>query len=241
MSLYFQQFEHMEIFARNPLDIGEMHKKMSLNIVRVFADMTKIMPSFEAISQKLERSIETIYPKIFDSYHQSDEQNCFVTLCHGDLWSNNIMFRTDATNGSIIDAILCDYQVSFSGPAVIDIANTLYTSSHVSLRDHDYDQLVQVYHRTLSETLSKLKYTKPTPTLNDIQVQLLRRGICQSLMGLFGVAARAYDKFAQMDIGMLMDDSEGGKAFWRNMTGNVKDNEGLKFLLNYFDRRGYFD
>lgn len=147
---------------------------------------------------------------------------------------------TDADNVPI-DVILCDYQVSYVGPAVIDLANTLYTSSHSSLRGPDYDRLVQIYQRELSETLSKLKYARAIPTLTDIQVQLLQRGICHAAIGLYVFAARSYEKMGEMDVAVVTGDSDSDKEFVRNMAENVKDNEGVKFLLTYFDRRGYFD
>lgn len=217
----------------------DIWEKMILNILRMFADLTKQMPGFERLSPKFEKSIKTMYPKMLELI-KADKDNCFVTLCHGDLWSNNIMFTKDC-NEHPTDAILCDYQVSFIGPAVLDLANTLYSSSHVTLRDHDYDRLVQLYHQALSSALSKLKYPKAIPTLTDIQVQLLRHGIVNATMALFALTLRSYDKLAEMDLSIIMGDKESDKEFRNNMAMNVKDNEGLQFLLNYFDRRGYFD
>lgn len=218
---------------------NDVWEKMTVNILRDFADVTKLMPGFSALSAKMYKSVDTIYAKILQSM-EPDEQNYFVTLCHGDLWSNNIMFTSDQETRPI-DAIFCDYQVSFVGPAVSDLANSLYTSGHMSLRGHDYDRLVEIYHAELSSTLSKLKYTKSIPTLDDIQAQLFRGGVSYAVMALFVVAARSYEKLEDMDMGKLSGNSDEDREFRYNVIYNVKDSEGLKFLLNYFDQRGYFD
>lgn len=216
------------------------NNSMISNIIRVLADVTKTMPGFEALSTKLPKSAETMYPKMA-ALIKPDEPNCFVTLCHGDLWSNNIMFTTDTKNYPI-DVILCDYQISFIGPAVIDLANILYSSSHASLRADDYDRLVQIYHEALIGTLSKLKYTKQMPTLTDMQVELLRRGVCHVAIGLFVFAARSFEKFGEIEnMAKLARDNDADRQFIYDVLISAKDNEAFKFLLNYFDRRGYFD
>lgn len=212
---------------------------MISNIIRVLGDVTKMMPGFEALAKKLPMSSETMYAKMVELV-KPDEQNCFVTLCHGDLWSNNIMFTTDAENCPT-DAILCDYQISFIGPAVIDVANTLYTSSDISLRADDYDRLIQIYHAQLIATLSQLQYSKSMPTLTDIQVELLRHGLCHAAIGLFMFAVRSSGKMDEMDLSNLSGDTDGDRQFIYDVLISAKDSDAFKFLINHFDRRGYFD
>lgn len=235
-----KHFEHLKTFGSHPMNEDVFNETMTSNIIRVLADVTKKMPGFEILSTKLPKSAETMHARMAELV-KPDEQSCFVTLCHGDLWSNNIMFSTD-TNKCPTDAVFCDYQISFIGPAVIDVANTLYTSSHLSLRADDYDRLAQIYHEELIETLSKFGHLKSLPTLTDIQVELLRCGVCHVAIGLFVCAARSYEKFGEMDnMSKLAGDNDVGRRFIYDVLISAKENEAFKFLLNYFDRRGYFD
>lgn len=34
-----------------------------------------------------------------------------IALCHGDCWTNNILFRVDETSGQILEVCLLDFQV----------------------------------------------------------------------------------------------------------------------------------
>lgn len=103
----------------------------------------------------------------------------FYTLCHGDLWVNNMMMLYDSPapnkEKSLKDVLLIDFQLcNWSSPAV-DLHYFLQTSLEPKLQldVHAIDALVQCYHSTLASTLKKLNYNSYIPTLHELQVQLL--------------------------------------------------------------------
>lgn len=209
-------------------------------VLNVCADVTKTMDGFEAISEKLYKLVDKIYAKIATAV-KPDETDCFVTLCHGDLCNNNIMFKNDQ-NGHPCDVIYVDFQVCFIGPGVTDLVNVLYLSRNADLRSDEFDRLTQCYHQELIETLSKLNYTKPLPTLKDIEMQLIQRGVCHIVMSLCGKGARNFDKMDEFDEAITRGDGDDpGKDLRACMLKQANDNELLKYFLNYYNEKGYFD
>lgn len=209
------------------------------NAVQSFADITKLLPGYEKVSRKLDNVKRRIYDKTLKAVEQ--DQLCFLSLCHGDLWSNNIMFASDE-NGHAIDAVFVDYQVSFLGPVVVDLANALYSSSNKDMRAAEWDALVQYYHGELLSMLRNLNYSKPLPTLTDIQAQLLQKGVSNAILALMTCGGRGSEEIlGKLDMTILIGNSEKDKEFRLKMFASIGKNEMFQFMLNYFDRRGYFD
>lgn len=73
-------------------------------------------------------------------------------ICHGDMWSNNVLFKYDRS-GHVTDALLCDFQVLHYSAPMTDVCHFLFTSSEETLRDADWDRLIQLYHEVLIDIL----------------------------------------------------------------------------------------
>ena len=104
----------------------------------------------------------------------------FLTLNHGDLWTNNVMIqyhKEENDNVRLVkDALLIDFQYcNWTSPAV-DLHYFFCTSLQDDLLFNQQPKLVQYYHQVLSETLEKLKYKQHIPTLLELQIQLMERG-----------------------------------------------------------------
>lgn len=234
-----QNYEPLIDFKEHSMNQTRFMEMLLSNAVQSFADLTKLMDGYENLSRKLDNVKSRIYDKTLMAVKQ--DRKCFLSLCHGDLWSNNIMFASDQ-NGQSVDAIFVDYQVSFVGPVVVDLANTLYSSSNKDMRADDWDALVQYYHGELLEMLRKLKYTRTLPTLTDIQVQLLQKGVSHAILAMMTCGGRGSEElFEKLDMTILIGNSEKDKEFRLKMFASIAKNEMFQFMLNYFDRRGYFD
>ena len=78
------------------------------------------------------------------------------TCCHGDFWSNNIMFKYDSDE-KVTDTILVDFQtISYRHPAH-DILYLLYISTDLEFRNAHMTECLDTYWNTLSTYLDQFK------------------------------------------------------------------------------------
>lgn len=66
------------------------------------------------------------------------------TCCHGDFWSNNIMFKYDE-DGKATDVVLVDFQLINYGHPAYDILYLLYLSADTAFRDAHMQACLQTY------------------------------------------------------------------------------------------------
>lgn len=230
-------------FLIHPMNFSATWKNMISNTMRACAKLTETLPGYEALSAKLLNSIDTMYGKVRKSVERRDAS--FTVLCHGDIWSNNMMFSYDI-NDKPIDVIFLDFQTGYWGPAVLDIANTLFTSSNENVREEDWKQLMHQYSDELSIMLERLDYIKDIPTIEEITDEFLRRSTCSCYMGLVSVGTRCWPPAGDTDTddsyaAIFFDATEKYDAIRLEQFSHHTIRKSLIFLLNYFDRNGYFD
>lgn len=71
------------------------------------------------------------------------------TTLHGDLWSNNFLFAYK--DGEPFKSKLFDYQILKYGPPSLDVIQFLYTNTRKSFRDDYFNELLDYYHKQLSQ------------------------------------------------------------------------------------------
>lgn len=208
------------------------------NGVQTMAQHTAKMPGYEHIAIKLNKLLDTMFTRACNAAKRNDSE--FNALLHGDLWANNIMFVYDNT-GQPTDAIMVDYQIGCWGPVGLDLTYNFFTSSHEDLRESDWDRLLQHYHQQLKSTLVQLNYSKPVPTLTDIHVQFLQRGITYALFGTLLAGVRRLENVEEDGISKFLNNTEADQKFRLDMLANPAVDKNLKFLLSYYDRKGFLD
>ena len=84
----------------------------------------------------------------------------FVLLAHGDLWSNNVLFKmsSSCSISSAEDLRMLDLQECALSRPTADLACLLMTSLSPSLRELCTGQLLRFYHRHLVSGLARLGY-----------------------------------------------------------------------------------
>lgn len=116
----------------------------------------------------------------------------------------------------------------------------LYASASSSITQCDREHLIQYYHEELVKYLRLLNFPGPTPTLLDIQSAAFRVDYYNALIILFVLGLRFAKKSYDGGFMEVFDDdgqSHESKTFY----SHPECIEQLKYLLNLFDRRGYFD
>ncbi|XP_059618493.1 uncharacterized protein LOC132262983 [Phlebotomus argentipes] len=96
----------------------------------------------------------------------------FRVLNHGDFWTRNIFFKYE--DSSLVDALFVGFQSAVVGSPLIDLLYFLNTSVEYKTLIESRDHLIYAYHETLKFVLEKLNYKGHIPTLNEIQVDILK-------------------------------------------------------------------
>jgi len=76
------------------------------------------------------------------------------TCCHGDFWSNNIMFKYDQ-DGKVDGTILVDFQLINYGHPAYDLMYLLYLSTDTQFRDQHMEECLQHYWTTLNQYITQ--------------------------------------------------------------------------------------
>lgn len=126
-------------------------------------------PDYQYYANKLKK----LRPKLMDKCRQGVlvSPGHFTTLIHGDLWTNNILFAYDQTTNKLKIVALIDFQFCCWASPTLDLHYFFNTSLAETLRLHHQEELVQFYHKKLTESLETVHYKKHFPTLHEIQIQ----------------------------------------------------------------------
>jgi len=76
------------------------------------------------------------------------------TCCHGDFWSNNIMFKYNA-DGVVSETILVDFQLINYGHPAYDVMYLLYLSTDSQFRAAHMEECLQHYWTTLAQYITQ--------------------------------------------------------------------------------------
>lgn len=141
-----------------------------------------------------------------------DKKSKLAVLCHGDCWTNNVLFRYDEESGSISEMCFVDFQLmrygiinyliwaftlysnaktSFiKGSITLDLANVLYCSVNSDIRKQHKDELITHYYE---ELVKHLKLFGPIPKE------------LESEQKLWSLIQEEFKTFAKFGLGLSMD------------------------------------
>ncbi|XP_049277357.1 uncharacterized protein LOC125760856 [Anopheles funestus] len=146
-----------------------------------------------------------------------NEKVNYRVLNHGDLWTNNMMFRYDdpADDTTVREVMFVDFQLSSYGSPGLDLVYCLHNCPQFEVRENRTEYLLQIYHRSLCEGLSTGGYEQRIPTFADVQQEYERHEFIGIVSGL-----------SMLPI-ILMERTEGVKLTFENLV-NAEDAEKIR-------------
>ncbi|XP_049310805.1 uncharacterized protein LOC125778220 [Bactrocera dorsalis] len=162
---------------------SDTYKQIFGTTLKHLANNAAEWPGFEKIAQKLHHFYDN-FKSICAHLADHREGDRFVVMNHGDLTLLNIMYAYDDPKQpkKPTRAIFVDFQVNFCGSPGCDLNFFLNTSVQLDLLKERREDLINVYYKTLKETLEYLHYEN-IPTLEDLKYELRAR----ELYGLFAM------------------------------------------------------
>nr|XP_029724744.1 uncharacterized protein LOC109412338 [Aedes albopictus] len=195
-------------------------------------------PTYNHLLERLENLPKTIISRGVQVYTRDD--SCFNVLNHDDVWTNNMMFKYGGEK-SVEDVLLFDYQLAYYGSPGVDLNYFLNAAVQETVREKHWLELIRDYHNILKSTLEKLDYSGRIPSLEDIHVEIIRKGFhrVNAVLCLLPIAFMERTENAEMDV--FLQESEAGQAFRKQIFSNPRLEGILKRALVQYNHLGYFD
>ncbi|KAK3893063.1 hypothetical protein Pcinc_003109 [Petrolisthes cinctipes] len=197
------------------------------------ADMADKIGGYDLVASWLRKN----KPRVTELFTESlDKRPPFQTVCHGDCWNNNLLFKYN-DEGEPIDVRLLDLQICrFASPAT-DLNYLLYTSLNGNDRKQHLDSYLRSYYEAFSRVLMDGEVTVPY-TQEELHKEYHRKNIFGLIMGLMVVPIVVSEAANAMDMKDLekADPEEAMEQFRINFLNQLDTNPILRpRLLGMFD------
>ncbi|EDS39359.1 CHKov1 [Culex quinquefasciatus] len=166
--------------------------------------------------------------------------NGFNVLNHGDAWCNNLLFQYNADN-TIATLVPVDYQMCVWASPSLDLLYFIFTSVRGDIRLPELDNLINFYHRNLTDNLNLLEYSKPIPSLKELHLDFIDH-IAYGFAACFGVLPICLmEKTENASIDTMMSADDAGRLFREKMFSTPEYVRQMTELLPFFCEYGAFD
>ncbi|XP_063697094.1 uncharacterized protein LOC134828071 [Culicoides brevitarsis] len=115
--------------------------------------ITSLQQEHPKIAEKVQNLHENFYAEC-EKLSNTENSGKYTVIGHGDCWNNNFMYKYGPT-GTAQEVMLLDWQLSKYGSPIIDLVYFLFTATDKEARDAYYDDLLKLYHGSMSSLMQK--------------------------------------------------------------------------------------
>ncbi|CAJ0588413.1 unnamed protein product [Cylicocyclus nassatus] len=181
MSLDFSEEEKNEFLTNVYSELfGAIFKK------EMFADMVKIFQNF-ASGKMADKATKMgkLLPEIVDlpwADRLADEMGMERVLCHGDLWSTNMLWKQ---NGGELDVVaLIDYQTAHMGCPAVDLVRLFSACLSGKDRQEHWEELVEEFYGYLKEEVGNKEMPYTLQQIKEAYLRFMPLGIFMIVTGI---------------------------------------------------------
>lgn len=171
-----EEIDDKYTFLDDDLYTSNMAKELLAKYLDSYLHFLSLLPGISEHILKLRKISGEVFQLLVKLRHPTDPLgNRFSTVCHGDMWMGNLMFK--GADGSPPDeCMIVDFHsAQFLSPAT-DLAHLLLTSTDRAYRLQHWDEDVQHYYDVFNRTLAEfgLILRHLGTTYDDFQYEVKR-------------------------------------------------------------------
>lgn len=158
----------------------------------------------------------------------------WVTITHGDMWVNNILFHKDDQTGQVDDVKFVDFQIFLCNSPLKDLMHFLGGSVEDNTLINHFDDLVNDYYNKFTNTLELLGYSsKHDYTRAAFDKELKKQAFLE-----FPICAMCRKYFAFE----MKDEKTSSELLGNFFDGKCTDAiiKRYQVLVNMYERKGWF-
>ncbi|XP_017767832.1 PREDICTED: uncharacterized protein LOC108556296 [Nicrophorus vespilloides] len=161
---------------------------MNINMANLNDKVFKAMkPEDEEALDKFKKYSENAFGMAVDQI-QAESAGEYAVVTHGDSWVNNILYKYDDKSQPEVPTSLSiiDFQMSRLGSPALDLIYFIFTCTSKELRDSHLQEMLQVYHKSLTDFLRQFSLDTekvyPYSILQDHMRQFSAYGLMMTIM-----------------------------------------------------------
>ncbi|XP_021185565.3 uncharacterized protein LOC110372878 [Helicoverpa armigera] len=176
--------------------------------------------------------LQQLTPDIRTILYKCTLPDKYSTICHGDCWNNNIMYKHKGRKP--VEVIFVDYQLMRLASPVTDISYFLYMSTDGPFLNKHYDQVINIYYGTLTAVLRHcnldVEDVYPWSIFQKHLKEYSVLGLIEALVSMMIITAPYDDalkmtemKYEQHDEEVCEDECRHSSLFVERVNGIVDD------------------
>ncbi|XP_030374813.1 uncharacterized protein LOC115624326 [Scaptodrosophila lebanonensis] len=209
-----------------------------LGMIEACSNRVAQWPGYEDYAKKL-AALVPIYMELGKRVFDVTEGHINV-LCHGDLWTNNVLVKYDS-KGQAEDVIIIDFQYAAWGSPAIDLFYFLNSSLQLDMHLNRHEELIKYYFDIFSDTLRKLRYKSRIPSLHNFHLQLEEKAFYAFHTSSVVFAVQRNVETEDADFTGLMQTNQRSINLKRACYTNPRCHTILRELLPIYERQGLLD